>query len=145
MPNFGTSRIGFHRVNLKSTIPADKLIRCGIAIEAILAGAKLLYPVVSTEEWCESYDLEVVSDECDGCSRMLTTTLPYVDKVGFGLISPLCPCGSKGRLSTEQLRAGRYAALIEAVVAALEPEVAANVVAFTPRNERGVEEPSLNR
>lgn len=71
----------------------------------------MLYPVVDLDEWCKKFDLRVRKRKCFECHRILKTTVPFADKSGFGLISPICECGSTGRISVEILRNNKFETL----------------------------------
>lgn len=73
----------------------------------------LLYPVTTSQEWCERYKLTVRSRKCPSCPRVLYTTVPFADRFGFGLISPKCACGSTATISTRVLREGVFSNLLQ--------------------------------
>lgn len=45
--------------------------------------------------WADRFSLLPFSAPCDGCSRELTTTLPFVQGTLRGLIAPTCACGNE--------------------------------------------------
>lgn len=71
------------------------------SIEDDSQGKSMIYPQVSTEEWCRlNPGLSVKSLECD-CGHFVETTVPWTSKEWVGLTSPACSeCGEVGTVST---------------------------------------------
>lgn len=54
----------------------------------------MIFPDVSTEEWCRRYPaLEVKSRPCHTCRRPRTANIPFIEKHWVGLRSKDCMCG----------------------------------------------------
>lgn len=54
----------------------------------------MIYPNITTEEWCNRYpDLEVIHGICDNCRSPMPTTVPFLTQDGVGLESKPCKCG----------------------------------------------------
>lgn len=53
----------------------------------------MIYPEISTEEWCEKHDLKVIEVKCPKCGLLQHTTIPFIAKKCLGLEAPLHECG----------------------------------------------------
>ncbi len=60
----------------------------------------MIYPDVSTEEWCERYKIEVITRPCAHCGKYIDTTRPFATGNWRGLKATEHGCGARYLLST---------------------------------------------
>lgn len=54
----------------------------------------MIFPQINYKEWLKRYkDLEVESDKCSECNKLLITHKPFITKDWIGLTSEICTCG----------------------------------------------------
>jgi hypothetical protein len=54
----------------------------------------MIFPDITLEVWLQKYpDLKIQKMKCE-CKSLLSTTVPFVCRLGWGITTPKCSCGS---------------------------------------------------